>query len=65
MARIHSGGGSERRKRCRAEARMAFDQSSSVEDQLNWMRDAGFNQVDCTFKAWRFAVLAGWKSKLS
>jgi tRNA (cmo5U34)-methyltransferase len=46
----------------RAEARMTFDQSSSVADQLSWMRDAGFNQADCTFKAWRFAVLAGWKS---
>ena len=46
----------------RAEARMTFDQSSSVEDQLRWMRDAGFDHVDCTYKAWRFAVLAGWKA---
>jgi tRNA (cmo5U34)-methyltransferase len=46
----------------RAEARMTFDQSSTVSDQLAWLRDAGFEQVDCTFKAWRFAVLVGWKS---
>jgi len=46
----------------RAEARMMFDQSSTVHDQLEWLRDAGFEQVDCTFKAWRFAVLVGWKS---
>jgi tRNA (cmo5U34)-methyltransferase len=46
----------------RAEARMTFDQSSSIDEQLHWMRDAGFDQVDCTYKAWRFAVLAGWKA---
>jgi tRNA (cmo5U34)-methyltransferase len=46
----------------RAEARMTFDQSSTICDQLDWMRNAGFEQVDCTFQAWRFAVLVGWKS---
>ena len=30
-----------------------------MEDQLAWMRDAGLTQVDCSFKAWRFAVLSG------
>lgn len=46
----------------RAEERMRFDRSCSVEAQLCWMREAGFDDVDCTFKAWRFAVIAGWKS---
>jgi trans-aconitate methyltransferase len=45
----------------RANERMAFDQCSTVADQLGWMREAGFARVDCTFKAWRFAVMAGWK----
>ena len=58
---IRAAGASDERV-ARAEARMTFDQSSTISDQLEWMRNAGFEQVDCTFKAWRFAVLAGWKS---
>lgn len=32
-----------------------------VEDQLAWLRDAGFADVDCLFKAFEMAVLAGRK----
>lgn len=39
--------------------RMSFDRCASVEDQLRWMREAGFDNVDCSVKAWRFAVLSG------
>jgi len=39
--------------------RMRFDRCASVEDQLRWMREAGFENVDCSVKAWRFAVLSG------
>jgi trans-aconitate methyltransferase len=46
----------------RAKERMAFDRCSTVADQMRWMSEAGFARVDCTFKAWRFAVLAGWKA---
>lgn len=42
-----------------AAERMAFDRCATVEDQLGWMRAAGFSEVDCSFKAWRFAVLSG------
>ena len=38
---------------------MLHDRCATVEDQLDWMREAGLRQVDCTFKAWRFAVLTG------
>jgi tRNA (cmo5U34)-methyltransferase len=40
-----------------AEQRMAYDRCSSVEDQLAWLRDAGFAEVDCLFKDRRFAVM--------
>ncbi len=43
----------------KAHERMSHDRCASVENQLAWMRDAGLTQVDCSFKAWRFAVLSG------
>jgi tRNA (cmo5U34)-methyltransferase len=42
-----------------AEERMRFDRCAPLELQLDWLRDAGFAEVDCVFKAWRFAVYAG------
>lgn len=39
--------------------RMAHDISASVEDQLLWLRQAGFSRVDCPFRNGRFAVLVG------
>lgn len=46
----------------RALERMRHDRCDTVEDQLRWLREAGFAEADCTFKAWRFAVLAAWKA---
>jgi tRNA (cmo5U34)-methyltransferase len=43
----------------KAQERMLHDRCAPVEDQLAWMREAGFTDVDCSFKAWRFAVLGG------
>jgi tRNA (cmo5U34)-methyltransferase len=43
----------------KAEERMRHDRCATVADQMTWMRDAGFTEVDCSFKAWRFAVLSG------
>lgn len=43
----------------KAAERMAFDRCASVHDQMDWMEKAGFADVDCIFKSWRFAVLAG------
>jgi tRNA (cmo5U34)-methyltransferase len=37
--------------------RMRHDRSATVEDQLTWLRDAGFAAVDCVFKDHRFAVI--------
>lgn len=42
-----------------AEYRMQADRCSSAEDQLMWMRGAGFADADCWLKAGRFAVMSG------
>ena len=39
--------------------RQQDDRCASVEEQLHWMREAGFTDADCWFKDNRFAVLAG------
>lgn len=39
--------------------RMSHDRCPPIENQLQWMHDTGFSEVDCSFKAWRFAVLSG------
>jgi tRNA (cmo5U34)-methyltransferase len=37
--------------------RMSHDRLAGVEDQLTWLRQAGFAEVDCLFKEYRFAVV--------
>ena len=39
--------------------RMTYDLTSTVEDQLAWLRSAGFGDVDCHYKYNNFAVYAG------
>lgn len=39
--------------------RMSFDRCAPVMDQLAWLREAGFADVDVSYKRWRFAVLSG------
>lgn len=43
--------------------RQQEDRCASVEDQMAWMRSAGFSDVDCWFKDGRFATLAGTKPR--
>jgi tRNA (cmo5U34)-methyltransferase len=40
--------------------RMAHDVCKPLEQQMDWLRAAGFSPVDCLVKDWRFAVYAGW-----
>jgi len=41
--------------------RMSYDKPASLDMQLNWMRDAGFLNVDCFYKYYNFVVYAGCK----
>lgn len=41
--------------------RMKFDRAATLEEQLGWLADAGFREIDCTYKNLIFAVYAGRK----
>jgi tRNA (cmo5U34)-methyltransferase len=42
--------------------RMKHDICADLDSQLRWLREAGFAQVDCLAKDWRFATYAAWVS---
>ncbi len=44
--------------------RMKHDICIDTDSQLQWLREAKFNHVDCLAKDWRFATYAGWNNKL-
>lgn len=41
--------------------RMSYDITAPLDAQLNWLRDAGFAEVDCFYKYYSFSVYAGTK----
>jgi len=41
--------------------RMHYDKPSSLSDQLQWLREIGFQDVDCYYKYFNFAVYSGRK----
>jgi tRNA (cmo5U34)-methyltransferase len=45
--------------------RQREDRCASVEDQLQWLREAGFKDADCWYKENRMAVMAGTRSAAS
>ena len=44
-----------------AEERMRVDIYATVEAQLRWLADAGYERGDCFFKRFGFAVFAAWR----
>ena len=41
--------------------RMKFDRAATLEDQLQWLSEAGFRDIDCAYKNLIFAVYRGIK----
>lgn len=53
--------GADERDLAAALERMKFDRAATLEDQLEWMRQAGFRDIDCAYKNLIFAVYCGVK----
>jgi hypothetical protein len=48
-----------------AEERMRVDVYATVEAQVRWLEEAGFERGDCFFKRFGFAVFAAWRPRAS
>jgi tRNA (cmo5U34)-methyltransferase len=44
-----------------AQNRMKFDRAARLDEQLEWLREAGFRDIDCAYQNLIFAVYAGLK----
>ena len=44
--------------------RMSYDKTTALDIQLNWLKEAGFTNVDCFYKYYNFALYAGRKLKI-
>lgn len=45
-----------------ARRRQSFDRLARLDDQLRWLGEAGFAEVDCVYKNWSFVVYTGVKA---
>ena len=41
--------------------RMSHDQCADVSEQVAWLDEIGFEDAECLFRSFRFAVFCGWK----
>jgi tRNA (cmo5U34)-methyltransferase len=51
--------GADDRDLAAALERMKFDRAATLEDQLEWLAEAGFRDIDCAYKNLIFAVYGG------
>jgi tRNA (cmo5U34)-methyltransferase len=56
LGKIRSAGAPEEEVRAGIERRQAFDRDASMEDQLRWLREAGFADVDCVYRNFKMGV---------
>jgi tRNA (cmo5U34)-methyltransferase len=43
--------------------RMSFDRCATVADQIAWLEQAGYEDAECFFRSFRFAVFGAWKPR--
>jgi tRNA (cmo5U34)-methyltransferase len=62
--KMRRGGASEEEIRAGIERRHAFDRDALLDDQLLWLREAGFTDVDCVYRNFKMGLFLGVKGSL-
>jgi tRNA (cmo5U34)-methyltransferase len=61
LSKWKKAGASDDEIRAGIERREAFDRDAPLEDQLGWLRDAGFSDVDCVYRNFKMGVFIAMK----
>lgn len=61
VQKMRWAGASEDEIRAGLERRLAFDREALLEDQLRWLREAGFEDVDCVYRNFKMGLFYGKK----
>ncbi len=61
LAKVRLAGADEEQISASIARRQRFDRDATLFDQLRWLRDAGFGDVDCIYKHHFVAVFAAFK----
>jgi tRNA (cmo5U34)-methyltransferase len=62
--KMRRAGASEVEIRAGIERRVAFDKDALLDDQLLWLREAGFNDADCVYRNFKMGLFFGVKGSL-
>lgn len=65
LKKVRQTGASEQQIQASIQRRRDFDKDSTMEDQLNWLRNAGFERVDCFYHHYFIGVFFAQKSGTS
>jgi len=63
LEQVHEAGFSEERIQESIERRTTYDQEARLEDQLEWLKSSGFQNVDCVYKNFFVGVFMGMKER--
>jgi tRNA (cmo5U34)-methyltransferase len=61
FAKMRIAGATEEEIQAGRERRNAFDREAILDDQLNWLREAGFTHVDCVYRNFKMGLFLGVK----
>lgn len=63
--KMRRAGAPEEEIRAGIERRNAYDRDALMEDQLSWLREAGFADVDCVYRNYKMGLFLGMKRGVS
>jgi tRNA (cmo5U34)-methyltransferase len=59
--KMRRAGAADEEIRAGIERRLAYDRDALMEDQLRWLREAGFTDVDCVYRNYKMGLFLGMK----